>query len=241
MASDHPHISFFIPAYNEEGHLRTTVEESARVLGLQSGDFEIIIVDDGSTDRTGEMAEELARSRPFVRVFHNDGNRGFGYTCRRAITESRGRYIGWVSADTTWEPAVLQQVIRSLGQADVITTYMTNFQDRTFLRRVISRSFTVTMNVLFKLNIKYYNGGCFHRAECIKPLKLYSPGLTLWAEILVRLLKSGHTCLQIGIHNVERQHGRSKAFRWQNVAGTLQVIGILIRDIYFRKNNEAAS
>ncbi len=235
MDTVHPQISFLIPAYNEEQHLKITVEESIRVLTESGRDFEIIVVDDGSTDRTGKIAEELAGTHSCVRVFHNGVNRGFGETCRKGIREARGQYIGWVSADTTWEPDGLKQAVNTLGQADVITAYYTNVHDRSWLRRIISRSFTVFMNLLFGLQLHYFNGGCFHRADLIKPLELRSAGLTLWAEALIRLLKKGHSCREIGIYNPPRQQGRSKAFSFRNMFGTLGIIIILIRDIHFTR------
>lgn len=235
MTSDHPHISFIIPAYNEEGHLRVTTEESIKVLNDVCPDFEIIIIDDGSTDRTGVIAANLKQIYPGLKVLHNDVNRGFGYTCRRGILEARGRFIGWVSADTTWDAVGLKEAVKALGQTDIITAYYTNTQERSYLRRFISRSFTIFLNLVFGLKMEYYNGGCFHRADLIKPLKLKSAGLTLWAEALVRLLKEGYTCRQIGMYNPPRKQGRCKAFHVRNIWGTVRIIVILFYDIYFKK------
>src|SRR6185503_1156843 len=109
-----PSISFIIPAYNEEGHLRTAVVESCRVLSLEVDDFEIIIVNDGSQDQTPEIAEQLAKEDARICVLHNERNMGFGFTCQKGIDASRKDFIGWVSADTTWQEETLVKIIRML-------------------------------------------------------------------------------------------------------------------------------
>lgn len=238
MPSDHPYITFFIPAYNEQEHLVVTVKETVTMLDQITQDFELLLLDDGSTDTTGTLADDLAREDPRIRVYHNDTNRGYGYTCKRAIGEAHGQYVGWVSADTLWDPEVLREVILSLGHADIITTYPTNPQERSPLRRYISNSFTHLLNFLFGLKMKYYNGGCFHKGELIKALDIYSPGLTLWAEILVRLSRQGCTCQEIGMRNLERKYNKSKAFSCRNIFGTLKIVFVLLWIVYVRDKGE---
>ena len=228
-----PAISFLIPAYNEEGHLRTTVVETLRVLESQTDNFEIIIIDDGSIDQTGAIAEELAKDNPRIKAVHNGENKGFGLTCRKGIEGASKEYIGWVSADTSWPEEALKEAIGLLGKADIITTYLLNNYQRPFIRRTISTLFTAVMNTVFLLNLRYYNGGCFHKAALIKPLCIKSRGLTFWAEALVRLMKKGYSVSQVGLYNKDRKSGQSKAFKIKNIMGTLEMILILIRDIYF--------
>ena len=230
-----PTITIIIPAFNEEGHLGITVQETIKTIEPLVDDYEILIIDDGSSDQTGPMADEFSRQNPKIRAVHNEQNRGLGFSCARGIQLATKDYIGWVPADTVWEPGALKEVIGLLGSADIVTTYLLSLKERTWFRRFISRSFTVCLNVLFRLNLKYYNGGCFHRRELLQSLSLKSKGFTIWAEALVRLSVQGYRCREVGAYFKERTVGQSTALSWRSVKQTLSVIGILIRDIYFRK------
>ena len=230
-----PAISFIVPAFNEEGHLQFTVEQTRRVLKSEVDDFEIMIINDGSTDKTVDIAEALAKSDSRIRVFHNDRNRGFGFTCRRGVKEATKEFVGWVSADTVWPEETLREAIALLGKADIVTTYPLNQRERPVLRRFISSTFTALMNSLFFLKVKYYNGGCFYRAALVKNLEIHSQGLTFWAEALVRSLSKGYRMIEIGMRNIDRTTGKSKAFKWKNILATLKMIINLAYDVHIRR------
>jgi len=228
-----PRITLIIPAYNEQAHILTTIGESAKIFDTLQVRYEIFVINDGSRDRTGELIEEYARSHPQVRVLHNERNRGYGYTCQRGIREARGEYIGYISADTLWDPQALGAIIRKLGQSDIITVYTPEADTRSLLRRFISRGFTTMMNMLFGLRIRYYNGPSFHRRELVQAMTIYSEGLTIWAEILIRLIKSGHSYQELPASFAERTTGRSTALKFKNIWATVKIVAILVREVYF--------
>jgi len=231
-----PHITLIVPAYNEEAHVLTTVEESAKIFDALQQPYEILVINDGSRDRTGALAEEYARSHPEVRVLHNEHNRGYGYTCLRGVREALGEYIGYISADTVWDPQILTTVIRKLGETDIITVFTPDPDCRSPLRRLISSGFTCLMNILFGLRIKYYNGPCFHRRDLLQSMTFYSQGLTIWAEILIRLVKSGHSYQEIPAHFDERKTGQSTALKFSNVWATIKIVAILVFKVYFSRD-----
>ena len=233
MSDIKPTVSVIIPAYNEEDHLLITWEKTAAVLAAETADYEIIIVDDGSADRTGGIADGIAAKDPHTRVIHNRGNQGFGFTCRQGIKSARLDFTGWISADTAWDPAVLKKVIGMLGQYDIITAYTANSYNRPLFRRIISVAFTTTLNILFGLRLRYYNGACFHRTALLQAIPLRSSGFTLWAEAVIRLVNQGYRCYEIGGNFDDRKSGRSKAFKIKNILGTLKILGVLVKDIHF--------
>ena len=230
-----PAVSVIIPAYNEEDHLKITFEKTAAVLATETADYEIIIVDDGSTDQTAGIADELAAQDSRVRVIHNPGNQGFGFTCRAGIKSARMSFTGWIAADTAWDPEVLKKVLGMLNQYDIITAYTLNSSERPFLRRVISVSFTNVLNLLFGLRMRYYNVACFHRTALLQSIPLRSSGFTLWAEAIIRLVKKGYRCYEIGGNFDDRKSGKTKAFQIKNVIGTLKFLGMIVRDVYVQK------
>ncbi|MGH9741002.1 MAG: glycosyltransferase, partial [Candidatus Acidiferrum sp.] len=99
MSSAVPELSIVIPSYNEEARLPATLERIAAYLPVLGGDTEILVVDDGSKDRTAKVAESFQHSLPNLRVISNDVNRGKGYSVRRGMLEARGRTVLFTDAD----------------------------------------------------------------------------------------------------------------------------------------------
>src|SRR5690348_5646290 len=119
-------ISIFIPAYNEEGNIAATVHELQAALSDESLECEIIIVNDGSSDRTREIADGLCREDSRVRVVHNATNLGFAGTFRVGARSARYEYVGWVPGDNGFPAESLKQWLRPMGHADLIQTYLLN-------------------------------------------------------------------------------------------------------------------
>jgi glycosyltransferase involved in cell wall biosynthesis len=227
-------ISIIIPAYNEEGHVQGTVEQVMAALGDRFTDFEVIIVNDGSKDRTGEIAEKLAAGNSHVRVLHNSPNRGFGYSYRRGVAEARCDYVGFFPGDDAIAAEHMAKVFDLVGTADIISHYTSNLEVRLPSRRVISRTYTRLMNTLFGLKLKYFNGPTIHRREVIQNVTISTYGFAFLSEIMVRLIRSGHSYRQIGTPIRERIQGSSKAFRPRNVVTVGKTICTLFWDVNIR-------
>jgi glycosyltransferase involved in cell wall biosynthesis len=133
-------LSVLVPALNEEEHLHATVAGLVRVLERAVANFEVVIVDDGSTDDTAAVAERLARSDSRVRMLRNERNMGLGYSYQRGVREATRSHFVYVPGDNSWPEASIAQILRHLGTADVITSYATNPEVRVGYRRFISRS-----------------------------------------------------------------------------------------------------
>jgi len=94
-----PFLSIVIPAYNEALRLGSTLEKARRYLESRNYSGELIVVDDGSTDRTADLLEEMQRHHPAVRVLRNERNRGKGFSVRRGVLEARGELVLFTDAD----------------------------------------------------------------------------------------------------------------------------------------------
>jgi len=220
-------LSIFIPAYNEEGNLEATIRELWTSLERTPlADYEIIIVNDGSTDRTQAIAEELRRKDPKIRVINNKKNLGLAKTHRIGAHAATFEYVGWIPGDNGFPAASSERWLAPLGHADIIQTYLLNSEVRYAGRRVISKAYTRAMNALFGLDLKYYNGIQIYRRELIQNIETFADGFALLSEILVKLLASGNTYIEVGINMTERAQGESKAVKLQNI---LDVITTVIR------------
>jgi dolichol-phosphate mannosyltransferase len=219
-------ISVFIPAYNEEANITDTVQELRTALHSRSLEYEIIVVNDGSTDRTGQIIDVLSCEDSRIRAIHNAKNLGLAQTFRAGARAARFEFVGWIPGDNCFPAASLKQWLAPIGQADLIQTYFLNTEVRYIGRRVVSRAYTKTMNALFGLNLKYYNGIQIYRRELIQNVESSSDGFALQSEILVKLMAMGSTYIEVGIKIQERLQGQSKAVKLKNI---LDVIKTVIR------------
>ena len=226
-----PTISIIIPAYNEEGNIAGTVNEVLKAFGDRFGAYEILIVNDGSKDGTGEVANALATKNPCIKTIHNSPNMGFGYSYRRGVQAATCDYVGFFPGDDCLPSECIESVFDQVGKADIISHYTSNFEVRQPARRVISHTYTWMMNTLFGLHLSYFNGPTIHRREVIQNVKISTKGFAFLSEIMVRLIRSGHSYRQIGTPIRERKRGSSKAFRLKNVISVLKTVCLLFWDV----------
>jgi len=224
-------ISIVLPAFNEEANLKGTVDEVLMAMDGRFRDYELVVVDDGSTDRTGEIANSLAGTNPRIRVLHNGVNRGFGFSYRRGVQAATCDYVGFFPTDDCVPSQSMEAIFDQVGKADIIVNFTSNPEIRRPVRRVISRAYTRLINVLFGLRLNYVNGPTVHRREVIQAVKVSTDGFALFAEVMVRLIRSGHSYLEIGIPIRERKQGGVKAFKPKNVVSVLKTVCFLFWDV----------
>jgi len=113
----HPLITMIVPAYNEETLLAGTLEVLIQFLKPRYSCYEIIIVDDGSEDQTPDVVASIGKSQPVgapIRLLRNDRNMGKGYSIRRGVLESRGRYVVFTDADLPYDPEAIERMVAAL-------------------------------------------------------------------------------------------------------------------------------
>jgi glycosyltransferase involved in cell wall biosynthesis len=235
-----PGISIIVPALNEQGNLGSTIKSIKQALGECSGEmrelegYEIIIFDDASTDGTGAISERLAREDTHIRVVHNPRTMGFGYNYTEGVRLATGQYVMMVPGDNEIPAVAIKTILAHVGNADIVIPYTANPWVRPAPRRVLSRTFVILMNTLFGLRLRYYNGTCVHRAELLKKVPMKSWDFAYMAAILVRLIKSGASFVEVGVQVTQREAGRSKAFNPRNVLNVIRTVSTLFWEVHFR-------
>ncbi|MFH1867507.1 MAG: glycosyltransferase family 2 protein [Candidatus Omnitrophota bacterium] len=233
-----PSISIIVPALNEEKNLRPTVETILSAVNNSFSKFEIIIFDDNSSDFTLLIAEELRDSNKNIKVVHNDETMGFGYNFKKGVELAQNDYITIFPGDNDLYESSIIDIVKLIGSADCIISYTTNIPcDRPLWRRIISRCFTMTLNTIFGLGLRYYNGVVIHRADIIKDLTLTTYGFAFQAEALIKILKSGHSFTEVGIELKGRKYGTTKAFNIKNAISVLKTVAGLFSRIYIRERD----
>jgi len=228
-------LTVIIPAYNEQENLPQALEDITRALEGLIDDYEIIVVDDGSKDRTAVIAQERARRDARFKVLSNDRNRGYGYSYQRGVKAAGKEFIGVYSGDNELHWESFRDLVKNIGQADIITQYSSNPQDRPWFRRLLSRMFTLLMNTLFGMKLKYFNGCFICRREILQALTIRSQGLTVHAECLVKLIKQGYSYFEIPFTHIPRSKGHSSALSLKSIKAVFAAVFLLYLDIYRRK------
>lgn len=210
-------ISIIIPAYNEEGNLKATVESVVGIISKRFSDYEILIFDDFSTDNTGLIADNLSSKNPKIKVIHNEKNMGFGYNYTKGVEIAEKQYIMMIPGDNEITDESIAKICDAAGRADIIVPFTVNTWIRPLSRRIISKAFTILMNLITGLNLRYYNGPCLHKSSIIKSVPMTTWGYAYMASILARLIRSGHSYVEVGMYLKQRGYGGSKAFRVKNI------------------------
>jgi glycosyltransferase involved in cell wall biosynthesis len=232
--SDHnlkPTVSFVVPALNEEGNIEATVKTILEAGGHSCRDFEIILVNDGSTDRTGATMDGLAARHTTVRVVHNERNLGYGGAFKRGAGAAQKDFVVRVCADDVSPAECLEKILSQVGKADLVLPYLTNPEFRSWGRRFGSWGFTTLINTLFGQRARYYNHCVVFRRENLKAITIVTNGFVYQAEAVVKLLKAGCSYVEVGIYDVPRVHGHSSALRPKNLINCFRAVYGLVWEV----------
>jgi glycosyltransferase involved in cell wall biosynthesis len=149
-----PGLSVFFPAYNDSGTIASLVITALKTAQRLTPDFEIIIVNDGSADATGEIADELARTYPQVRVVHHPQNRGYGGALRSGFAAATRELVFYTDGDAQYDPAEMEALWSALrGDVDLVNGYKISRSDPLH-RIVIGRIYHHTVRLLFGLRVR---------------------------------------------------------------------------------------
>ena len=207
-----PSISVVFPMWNEEAYVHRAVAAAREALAEVTADGEIILVDDASTDRTGELADARARQDPRIKVIHNQRNRKLGGTLRAGYAAATKDLVVYSDADLPFDFREIARAVRLLDyqQADVLAAYR---HDRTAegpLRTLYTIVYTSLIRLLFQLRVRDVNFSFkLFRRSLLERIELKSEGSFIDAEFLVRAKKSGASIIQIGVDYFPRSRGLS--------------------------------
>ena len=174
------------------------------------------MIDDGSTDGTGAIADDLAGRDARIRVVHHDRPRNLGYAYKAGVALARFEYVIMFPGDDEGSDEQLDAVLSRAGTADVVVNYISNPEVRPWSRRVVSRAFVALVNTLLGLRLRYYNGTVLHRTALVRAIEIRTDSFAYQAEALVKLLRAGHSYVEVGTPISARVAGRTKAFKLKN-------------------------
>src|SRR5712691_5851976 len=222
-----PSLSVVIPMCNEEAYVERSVAAARAALEEMGGDWEIVIVDDASTDGTGARADRLAAADPRVRVIHNPVNRRLGGTLRAGYAAATKDLVFYTDADLPVDLGQLPRAVRLLEyqQADLLAGYRFDRTSEGLQRALYTIGYHVLIRLLFGLRIRDVNFAFkLFRRSLLQRIELKSEGSFIDAELLLRARQAGAVMIQLGLDYFPRTRGPSKL-------SSLGVIAAILREM----------
>jgi glycosyltransferase involved in cell wall biosynthesis len=203
-----PSISVFFPCYNEQDNVARTVENALAVLRKLGADFEVIIVDDGSSDETARIADGLAARQSAVTVVHHPTNLGYGAALQSGFKAATKQLIFYTDGDGQFDIAEMPPLLPLMDQYDIVSCYRLNRRD-SIIRKINAWCWTKLVCLLFGLKIRDIDCAFkLYKSEIFKDMKLQSAGALIDAEILARAARKGYTITQKPVHHYPRTAGK---------------------------------
>lgn len=224
-------VSFVVPCYNEEANVVATLKAIEAAVSGRDLSYEIIVIDDASTDQTSLVVEGYRASFPQspVVLHRNKGNKGLGYNYFYGASLAWGEYYMAVFGDNELPVDAISAIVDRRGEADMVIPYFQDMRARSPMRRLVSWGFTCLVNLIGGHRIRYYNGPVLHRRDTVERMKSRTTGFAYQAELLCRALSEGYSYVETPIPCGTRQYGRVSAFRLKNIMSVLASLARLLR------------
>jgi len=203
-------VSIVLPAYNEEENIAQAVAEATQSAERLFSDHEIVVVDDGSADRTASIVHGIGGADPRVRVITHGRNRGYGEAVRTGLLASRLGHVFITDADLQFDMGELELFIPYAGTVDVVAGYRKNRQDA-FVRRLNAYGWNLLMRALFYVPVRDIDCAfkLFNR-RVLDEIDIESVGAMVSTELMVKLGRKGASVVEIGVTHRPRKAGEAR-------------------------------
>ncbi len=202
-----PSLSIFMPCYNEEANVER-VTRAALDAGLRvTDDLEVIVVNDGSRDRTGEIADRLAAADARVRAVHNNPNQGYGGAVVRGLSEAKKEWICFTDGDGQFDMNEIPLLVGLLDRCDFAVGYRLKRADP-WIRKLNAWAWCTLVRALFGLKVRDID--CAFKLlprRLMQQIKLESRGALISTELLARAARAGYRIEEVGVHHYPRTAG----------------------------------
>lgn len=224
-------LSIFFPCYNEEANVERVTLAALEAARRFADDYEVIIVNDGSRDRTGEIADRLAREQPHVRAVHNNPNLGYGGALQRGFREARMDWVFYTDGDGQFDFTEIEKLLPLLETHEIVSGYRLDRKDP-LVRKLNAWCWTRLVNLLFGFGLrdvdcafKIYPRSLFDR------IAMESVGALIDTEILAKAHYLGYRIAQTGVHHYPRIAGSQTGANIKVIARAFRELFKLHRDI----------
>jgi glycosyltransferase involved in cell wall biosynthesis len=233
-----PGVTVFLPAHNEEGNLERVVRGFCTELPSDADDYEVIIVDDGSSDRTGEIADRLAGADTHVKVVHHPINCGYGGAVISGIRAAIQPYVLLCDGDGQFDPVDVKLLAARIRDHDVVVGRRTRRADH-LMRRINGQAWTILVRILFGLRVADVDCGFkLFRRELLKGMELHARGAMISTELMARLAGRGARICEVDVQHLPRLEGEQSGNSLKVVLRAFRELFVLYRDLKSARGRE---
>lgn len=222
-------LSLILPAHNEEENIEPVVRQALEVLPRFFRDYEVLPVNDGSHDRTGEIIDALAAEDSHVRPQHHPKNRGYGAALTTGFQAAGGDYLMFMDSDRQFDIGDIERLVPYVGKYDIVAGYRIKRQDPVY-RFIIGTGFNQMVKLLFQVDLRDIDCGFkIFKADLLKNMELTSPGALINTEIHAKSNVQGRSVVEVGVNHYPRlvgeQSGASVKVMLRAVTETFKLWG----------------
>lgn len=224
-------ISVFFPCFNEAESIVPLVEKTVTVVKEISDDFEIIIVDDGSSDGTAEIADRLAGETEQVKVVHHEVNSGYGSALQSGFRAATKELVFYTDGDGQFDVSELPPLLKLIDGFDIVSCYRLNRKEG-LVRKLNAWCWGRLVNFVFRMKLRDIDCAFkLYRRTIFDDIKMQSTGALIDTEILARATGKGYTVTQTGVHHYPRAAGTPTGAKLSVILRAFKELFKLRRDI----------
>lgn len=232
MPDDAESVSLFFPVYKDERTVRTVTQKARLLLASLGCAYEIVIVNDGSPDGSGAIADELAREHPEVRVVHHPRNLGYGAAVRSGIEASRHEIVCMTDGDDEYEVEDFRKLLKLRQHYDLIITFRYR-KIYSSSRIFVSWVYNIVLRFLFRTPFRDVSTGLrLVRRAVLQDVELESTSPFIGAELAIKTMLKGYRVGEVGIQTFPRSFGRGSSTSIPNILATIADMWRIYRRVF---------
>jgi glycosyltransferase involved in cell wall biosynthesis len=233
-------LSVFFPAYYDEKNIGKVADSAVRVLEeMKLKDYEVIIIEDGSPDKTGEVADMLAGKYPKVRVIHHEKNMGYGATLKDGFLNAKFDYVFYTDGDNQFDLEELKKFVALIPYSDIVVGYRKSKQYSLY-RKFTSLCYNYLLKLIF--DIQYWDIDCafkLFKTDLFKKIHIDSIDAFIDAEIMLKAKLLNYSVTEVGVVHLPRVDGISTGARPSVIIKTIKEV-FEYRKVYISEMKKAS-
>jgi len=233
MATNKIDISVIMPALNEEKNILPAITNTLKAFDDFKINGEVVLINDGSTDKTEEIALDLSKKDERISLIKHSSPQGIGASFWDGVGRAKGDAVVMLPGDNENDPWETFRYVSLLNHVDVVIPFVFNRQVRSVFRNFLSYTYRFIINTTFGVNFNYTNGTILYRKSILSEMNCKSTGFFFQTEILIKVVKRGYLFAEVPYRLGLRPEGISKAVTFPSFLKVVKGYFRLVKDIYF--------
>lgn len=224
-----------MPSLNEEKNIENAINSTLESFNIYNINGEIIVINDGSIDKTREIVENLMANNKKIKLINHEKSKGIGLSFINGVKESKNDIVVMFPGDNENDPFDALSFFSLMNNVDIIIPFIHNNEVRHKFRRLISSIYRFIINMTFGVNLNYTNGTVFYRRMILDNISLISNGFFYQAELLIKLIRKGYMFAEVPNFLSLRNSGKSKATTIKSLINVISNYIKLIIEIHIKR------